>query len=55
MHGTVLALSLIHIFVARGYSVAVINPMQVKAVRKLKGLDKVKNDRVDAGLSLIHI
>ena len=36
--------------VARGYSVAVINPMQVKAVRKLKGLDKVKNDRVDAGL-----
>lgn len=30
--------------VARGYSVAVINPMQVKAVRKLKGLDKVKND-----------
>ena len=36
--------------VARGYSVAVINPMQVKAVRKLKGLDKVKNDRIDAGL-----
>lgn len=36
--------------VARGYSVAVINPMQVKAVRKLKGLDKVKNDRVDAWL-----
>ena len=36
--------------VARGYSVAVINLVQVKAVRKLKGLDKVKNDRVDAGL-----
>lgn len=36
--------------VARGYSVAVINPMQVKAVRKLKGLDKVKNDRIDARL-----
>lgn len=36
--------------VARGYSVAVINPMQVKAARKLKGLDKVKNDRADAGL-----
>ena len=34
--------------VARGYSVAVINPMQVKAVRKLKKLDKVKNDRIDA-------
>ena len=28
--------------VARGYSVAVINPW-VKAVRKLKKLDKVKN------------
>ena len=27
--------------VARGYSVAVINPMQVKAVRKLKGLVSV--------------
>ena len=36
--------------VARGYSVAVISPMQVKAARKLKGLDKVKNDRADAGL-----
>ncbi|QUC04056.1 transposase [Atopobium sp. oral taxon 416] len=36
--------------VARSYSVAVINPMQVKAVRTLKGLDKVKNDRIDAGL-----
>lgn len=36
--------------VARGYSVAVINPMQVKAVRKLKKLDKVKNDRIDAWL-----
>ena len=36
--------------VSRGYSVAVIDPAQVKAVRKLRGLDKVKNDRVDAGL-----
>lgn len=36
--------------VARGYSVAVINPVQVKAVRRLKGLDRVKNDRIDAGL-----
>lgn len=35
---------------AKDYVVAVINPIQVKAVRKLKGLDKVKNDRVDAGL-----
>lgn len=31
-----------------GYRVAVINPMQVKAVRKLKGLSKVKNDRIDS-------
>lgn len=31
-----------------GYRVAVMNPMQVKAVRKLKGLSKVKNDRVDS-------
>lgn len=43
--------------VARSYSVAVINPMQVKAVRTLKGLDKVKNDRIDAGLiaETLHI
>ena len=33
---------------AEGYSVCVINPMEVKAVRKLKGKSKVKNDRVDA-------
>lgn len=36
--------------VSRGYQVAVIDPAQVRAVRKLKGLDRVKNDRVDAGL-----
>ena len=36
--------------VSRGYSVAVIDPAQVRAVRRLKGLDRVKNDRVDAGL-----
>lgn len=35
---------------SRGYAVAVIDPMQVRAVRKFKGLDRVKNDRVDAGL-----
>lgn len=35
---------------ARGYSVAVIDPSQVRAVRKLRGLSGVKNDRVDAGL-----
>ena len=32
---------------AEGYSVCAINPMEVKAVRKLKGKSKVKN-RVDA-------
>lgn len=31
-----------------GYRVAVINPMQVKAVRKLKSLSKAKNDRIDS-------
>lgn len=31
-----------------GYRVAVINPMQVRAVRKLKSLSKVKNDRIDS-------
>ena len=36
--------------VSRGYSVAVIDPVQVRAARRLKGLDRVKNDRVDAGL-----
>lgn len=36
--------------VAAGYRACVINPSQVKAVRKLKGLEHVKNDRVDAGL-----
>jgi transposase len=36
--------------VSRGYSVAVIDPLQVRAVRRFKGLDRVKNDRVDAAL-----
>ena len=36
--------------VSRGYRVAVIDPLQVRAVRRLRGLDRVKNDRVDAGL-----
>ena len=36
--------------VARGYRVCVINPMQVAAVRKLKGLSRVKNDRLDSAL-----
>lgn len=36
--------------VAAGYRACVINPSQVRAVRKLKGLERVKNDRVDAGL-----
>lgn len=35
---------------AKGYRVAVIDPAQVRAVRRLKGLDKVKNDRLDAAL-----
>ena len=35
---------------SRGYGVVVIDPVQVRAARKLRGLDKVKNDRVDAGL-----
>ena len=33
---------------SEGHSVCVINPMEVKAVRKLKGKSKVKNGRVDA-------
>ena len=43
-------MALYSFLVARGYSVAVINPVQVRAVRRLRGLDGVKNDRVDAGL-----
>lgn len=35
---------------SRGHSVAVVNPMQVKAVRDLKGLTRVKNDRIDSEL-----
>lgn len=31
-----------------GYRVAVINPMQVRAVRNLKSLSRVKNDRIDS-------
>ena len=36
--------------ISHGYSVCVINPVQVRAVRKLKGLSGVKNDRMDARL-----
>ena len=36
--------------VSRGYAVAVIDPVQVRAVRRLRGLDRVKNDRIDAVL-----
>lgn len=35
---------------AKGYTVVVVNPMHVKAVRKLKSLSGVKNDRLDAWL-----
>lgn len=35
---------------SKGYAVAVIDPLQVRAVRRFKGLGGVKNDRVDAGL-----
>lgn len=35
---------------AAGYRVCVVNPMQVRTMRKLKGLSGVKNDRVDARL-----
>lgn len=35
---------------AAGYRVCVVNPMQVRAMRKLKGLAGVKNDRVDSRL-----
>jgi transposase len=35
---------------ARGYHACVINPMQVGAVRRLKGMPRVKNDRVDSVL-----
>lgn len=35
---------------AHGYRVAVINPMQVKAMRRLKSLPRVKNDRIDSWL-----
>lgn len=33
---------------AAGYTVIVINPVHVKAVRKLKGFSGVKNDRIDS-------
>ena len=36
--------------VAAGYRVCVVNPMQVHAMRRLKGLAGVKNDRVDSWL-----
>ena len=35
---------------AAGYRVCVVNPMQVRAMRKLKNLSGVKNDRIDARL-----
>ena len=35
---------------AAGYRVCVVNPMQVHAMRKLKGLAGVKNDRIDSRL-----
>ncbi len=35
---------------AAGYKVCVVNPMQVRAMRKLKGLAGVKNDRIDSWL-----
>ena len=36
--------------VAAGYRVCVVNPMQVHAMRRLKGLCGVKNDRIDSAL-----
>ncbi len=36
--------------VAREYKACVVNPMQVKAMRKLKGYSRVKNDPVDSWL-----
>lgn len=35
---------------ARGYAVVVVNPVHVRAVRKIKNLSGVKNDRIDAWL-----
>lgn len=35
---------------ARGYAVTVVNPMHVGAVRRIKNLNRVKNDRIDAWL-----
>ena len=35
---------------AAGYRACVVNPMQVSAMRKLKGLSGVKNDRIDSFL-----
>ena len=35
---------------AAGYRVCAVNPMQVRAMRGLKGMPGVKNDRVDAWL-----
>lgn len=35
---------------ARGYAVTVVNPMHVGAVRRIKNLSRVKNDRIDAWL-----
>ena len=35
---------------ARGYAVTVVNPTHVGAVRRIKNLNRVKNDRIDAWL-----
>lgn len=35
---------------ARGFAVVVVNPVHVKAVRRIKSLSGVKNDRIDAWL-----
>lgn len=35
---------------ARGFAVVVVNPVHVKAVRRIKNLSGVKNDRIDAWL-----
>lgn len=34
--------------VRRGYTVCVVNPVHVKAVRKLKNMNGIKNDRIDS-------
>ncbi len=43
-------MALYSFLVSRGYAVAVVNPMQVCAVRRMKGMSRVKNDRIDSVL-----